>query len=259
MANISDKPLLQGKTLISTREARKANELQGFVEENGGKFVECPIIALKYIQNNSYLSLINLFFEKGGWLIFTSANAVRYFVKYLNKNNLSVPPTVKIAAISIKTAQKLKELNLTVDFIGKKGNGLSFSSELKEVFGKSCPLVVFVTGNLAPDTLKNQLNETCDFHRINIYETIIPDNIPENAKEKISSGNYDLIYIYSPSAINNLFEYFKNTIDFKKLKVACVGPTSEKACKALGIHPLFVADKPDTDSLFNATLKYFNK
>ena len=112
------------------------------------------------------------------------------------------------------------------------------------------------TGNLAKNTISEILVNQAEITRINIYQTSTPSNTDDNICELVFQNKYDIIFFYSPSAVMNLVSLFSNSLKISELKVACIGPTTEKACVNLGITPIFTSSNPDTESMFNATIQY---
>ena len=253
--------ILNKRIFITTRESGSSMELINTFSNHGARILEFPMIktAPEKISKKDYDILNDT--EKFQWIVFTSANGVKYFFHFLNETGKSheVFEKIKIAVIGNKTEKRLNEYSLKADFVSKGLDSRMFAKELKSVFSNSNTRVLFPTGSLTPDFLENTLQNDAHFTRINLYNTLQPKSISKEILNQIEMNNYDIIFFYSPSAINNFYELFVNQIIIKNLKAACIGPATEKACNNLGITPIFTAKKPSTESLVQATINYYNK
>lgn len=241
------------KIFISTREEGESYELIKYFSNVGAEVLELPMIKTSAVEPTERDKTVLEGIRTFEWIVFTSANGVKYFFNYFENQNLQ---HLKFAAIGNKTALKLQEYGYKQHYIGKGTNSKRFSTELQGLFKESKPNVLFPTGNLARRILEDNLVNVAHVWRVIMYKTKAPDTIDSDIIDQIAKDNYNILFFYSPSAVNNFYNALKDKLDFQKLRAACIGPTTEKACINKGITPIFTSQKQDTKSMFDTTMKY---
>jgi uroporphyrinogen-III synthase len=252
--------LLKGRRFISTRPESRSAALKKNLGRYGAELLEMPMITIKPANINqkdkSTLENIPAF----DWIVFTSENGVRYFMKEFEKaaGSGSLPPEISIAAIGSRTASAAEEYGMHPAFISRCSNAEGFSKELIPVFGGRHPAVLWPTGSLSPDKLEKQLEGYCDIERINLYRTEMPETINGTALRHIIEDTYDMIFFFSPSAVNNFLSVTRNEpVEPAALRAACIGPVTRDACTGARIIPLFTAFKAGSEALFESTIEYY--
>ena len=74
---------------------------------------------------------------------------------------------------------------------------------------------------------------------------------------RIIEGNYDLMLFTSPSGFKSFLHHTAGTKDHSKLRIACLGPTTEKAILEEGLKPLVVASPSGKAGLIKVIENYF--
>ena len=234
---------IHGKLIICTYLQPEPDEFSVLLEEAGAKVLFMPAIEIRPLTYQSQKQLSDY-----NWLVFTSKNGVRnFFNQHPKKANN------KIAVLGEATGRELDGFNLKANYTGTGRTGADFAQELKEVIqhGES---VLLVLGELAPDTILQELQATSPVDRINIYQTVAPDNFDPTCVDLIESDSYDLMIISSPSAIKNLYLAFRAKISL--WRVISIGKTTTAACRNLGIEPLATAKDSSYKGLAETTIEY---
>lgn len=235
------------KILISTR-AYTCTKDQNLFCNSGHQFLEFPLIkTVGILPKKKEIDAVDTF----NWLIFTSANGVRYFAEIYRKQ---LPEQIKIAAIGKKTAQILTDLSMPVHFENNSKHSGEFATDLKRLWQNKAVNALWLTSELAGTKLSESLSEVCTITRLNIYKTTLPEQINPSIKERIIKGEYDLIFFYSSSAVRNFVKIFEGQIDYTKVKAACIGEITAQSCSDYSIKPITVASSPSTEVLFNESL-----
>ena len=114
-----DKKPLFGKTVLVTRAREQASVLTAKLEALGAQCIEAPAISI--IPPPDYAGLDAAIEGLGGfdWLILTSVNGVDHFFARLTKAGRDTRSLagVKIAAIGIQTAERLRGYGVTADIV----------------------------------------------------------------------------------------------------------------------------------------------
>src|SRR5689334_6880130 len=92
---------LDGRTVVVTRAAAQAADFVNEFEEYGAKVISCPTIEIA--EPESYERLDEAIDHLYGydWLIFTSANAIEFFLRRLQQRGVRVEEldAIKVCAI----------------------------------------------------------------------------------------------------------------------------------------------------------------
>lgn len=251
---------LNGKLFISTRPANKSGRMKELFIRDGAEILEMPMIEIKSLSLSPADKKTMKEIPGFDWIIFTSENGTRRFIEEFKKMNDqdSFPENINIAAIGHRTAGVIREHGLIPGFISRYSNAEKFSDELSVMFKDKNPRVLWPTGSLSPTGLTDKLSSFCDIKRINLYNTIMPEQINRSALQRIIEGRYDMIFFFSPSAVKNFCSITANLpIDRTGLKSACIGPSTKKACLDLNINPLFMSYSPDSEALYRTTNDFY--
>src|SRR5262245_42693688 len=128
---------LNGITVVVTRAEEQAGELTSLLESYGATVFVCPTIEIR--EPDSYERLDEALDHLYGydWLIFTSANAVKFFLQRLQTRNLTVSDLdeIRVCAICPKTADRLHEAHVHVDIIPSQSTAEGVFAALSEFVG----------------------------------------------------------------------------------------------------------------------------
>ncbi len=116
----SVKVALRGKTILTTRAAGSSGDLTQRLTELGARVVECPTIELEPVENWTAIDQAIRHMKSYQWLMFTSANAVDYFMKRIaaDQEVCQIP----IAVVGSTTAKKLHDWKLSPSLIPEQFN-----------------------------------------------------------------------------------------------------------------------------------------
>jgi uroporphyrinogen-III synthase len=107
---------LSGKTIVITRDLYQAKPLVKRLKNLGANVLLLPIIKITGPDDPDFIRTYLTDIGSFEWIIFTSANAIRYFFKFKNNDNNDLHK-IKIACIGKKTAEVLKTYNLKPSLI----------------------------------------------------------------------------------------------------------------------------------------------
>lgn len=249
---------LRNRVFISTRPTEKSQHLKSMFEDSGAQLLEFPTIEIAPLTLSPVDIEILKKIDHLDWIIFTSANGVRFFFQKMRELKQELPE-IKMAVIGSKTQKSLENFGFKADFTGPTSDLKEFVSALKNEIGPHRPNALWITGSLSPASNEELLNEVVNIVRVNVYQTRPALEVDAEVQKRISDGNYDMLFFYSPSAIFNFMEMVKNKVHKNDLKVGCIGPTTEKACNSLGINPILVATEASDEGIFEAAEQYYTE
>jgi hydroxymethylbilane synthase len=235
-----DASALAGKTLAITRPAGQSAELEALLRAHGAEPVSCPTIAIEQLADTSTLDSELDELAALDWLLFTSVNAVHAIADRLSARQMRVPAAVLLAAVGVATADALARRIRPADFVPSLANGQALADELPEVRGKS---MLFARGDLASDALSTRLRQRGALVRdVVVYRTVAAEGQSELAA-RVRDGSVDAVVFTSPSSVR----FATGVLDAVRLAhsgrpaIVCIGPTTERAARDIGLEPDAVA------------------
>lgn len=249
---------LKDKIIISTRPADANDDLPRLLEKAGSKVVSLPMIQIA--PANLTASEIDQLkkLEHFQWIIFTSKNGVASFFKQLIEinGNTTLPSSLKIAVIGKKTAAELDYYGYAPHLLGGNNTSENLIKTLIDTYNPQAQNILLPIGNLADNSIHNQLSPANEVTRINIYNTIKPTKTDQSILDAVANNQYDLIVFTSPSTFKNFCHYY-GSANCSKLKIASIGTTTTSAIQAMGVAPLITAEKSSTGGMYQAIIQYY--
>lgn len=251
MAGLSEKIRpLSGLRIVITREAERAGELKEKLEKEGARAILFPTIKTVPVVKSEYRDeLKKLKFYH--WVVFTSGNAVKYFLVLLDKFSLSFPDEIKVAAIGSATAAALKKRGIEVDLEPEKavGESLVESFAAFDLRGKR---VFFPRAKVARELVAEELKKMgAEVKLLIVYETLPCADYLEEFLKEFEKG-IDVVTFTSASTARNFYHLLEGKVSREKLaslQVICLGPVTAKAVEELGYQVRAVAKEYSTQGL----------
>jgi len=122
---------LEGRRIVVTRAPAQTKELRERLEELGAEVILLPLVRFLEPENTADLDRAIRSLEQFDWLIFTSANAVTFFLGRCRALGCgSASGRTKIAAVGSATQLALEKEGLQVAFIPAEFSGAGLAAEL---------------------------------------------------------------------------------------------------------------------------------
>lgn len=236
---------LDGRTVVVTRAASQAGEFVAELESYGAKVIVCPTIEIA--EPESYERLDEAIDHLYGydWLIFTSANAIDFFLRRLNTRGVKVEELdeIKVCAIGQASADKLRDAQVHVDVVPTHAKAEGVFAALSEFAGGNEQLrglnVLIPRAAVGRDYLPKSLEEAgARVDVVTAYCTVIPENLDRGRLSAMLAGSADCIAFTSSSTVKNLALLF-DTHDLSKvlagLNVACIGDVTAATAADYGL------------------------
>jgi len=252
---------LEGRRIVVTRAPAQSKELRERLEELGAQVVLLPLVRFLEPENTSDLDRTIRSLEKFDWLIFTSANAVTFFLGRCRA--LGCWPSGKlpeIAAVGSATRLALEKEGLQASLVPAEFGGARLAAELAgAIAGKS---VLLPRSDRAGDELPSLLRKAgANVTEIVAYRTAGPETFDRSLIEAIRRGEADAVTFFSPSALRE----FQNLVGPEVLAkwnprvvFAAVGPVTAEAIRSAGLPVAIEADEATTASLVAALERHFS-
>ena len=251
---------LFGRRIVVTRAKGQAEALSDKLRSLGAGVIELPTIEIRpaadYAPLDRAISTIACY----DWLIFTSANGVRFFVDRLDRSSTDLRSLrARICAIGPATRAAVEALHLKVDLMGKEyvAEGLLDAFRTYDVAGKR---VLLPRAAVARDLVPMELTRRgAHVDVVEAYRTVLPEDGAAHAREVLSSAHKpDCITFTSSSTVQN-FVAMDGTNALDDVRVVSIGPVTSKTARDLGLRVDAEAQPYTIDGLLSAILQRFGR
>lgn len=233
-----DKPLF-GKRVLVTRARAQASDLSQLLVEQGAQVIEFPTIEIQPPTSYELLDQALEKIEEYDWIVFTSVNGVDYFTDrlLLKDRDWRDLKGLKICAIGPKTAERLLDLGLKIDYVPPeyRAEGIIEGLQERGIQGKR---ILLARAAVARDILPEQLAALgAQVTVAPTYQTIVPEVSVEEAAALLQGEKVDLITFTSSSTVKNfkkLWGKLQDTTIFQGALTACIGPITAQTAQEEG-------------------------
>lgn len=249
--------MLKGKIIINTRPIGSEDLIGNALKKFGATVLPMPLIKISQIPISQKLQLDITKNNNYQWLVFTSKNGVESLFDQLDfSENTKVLP-FKTAVFGKRTAMALQDKGFNPTLVVEGNTSADLLNELLPKL-QTGEKVLLVLGELASTILEDGLKPKVDVERLNSYCTEFVQSVDPKMINLVAENNYDLILFTSPSGFRSFIHHKIDKVDLHKLKIACLGPTTEEVILNKGIIPLIVAKPSGKVGLLQGMENYFS-
>lgn len=258
---------LAGKTVVVTRAASQAGELVSELEHYGARVIICPTIEIA--EPESYERLDEAIDHLYGydWLIFTSANAIAFFLRRLTTRGIAVDQLdeIKVCAIGQTSADKLRDAHVHVDVVPSESTAEGVFAALTEYAGGVEQLrglnVLLPRAAVGRDYLPKALEDAgARVDVVTTYRTVVPENLDRGRLSAMLAGSADCIAFTSSSTVKNLALLF-DTHDLSGVlagvTIACIGDVTAATAREFGLNVQIQPAQSSVKTLAKAIADYY--
>ena len=253
---------LAGKRVVITRAVEQAREFKERLENLGATVLLLPAVSFSEPADASELDRAIRSLGSFDWILFTSANAVRFFTGRRNKLGIVSGEKTKprCAAVGPATASVAAAEGFTIDYVAKEFLGTALAGELNAaVAGKRVLLPRSErAGRELPAALKAagaNVTEVVAYHTggVGAAEPGVMDAMRE--------GRVDVVSFFSPSAVENLRGELGDEVLMalgERAALAAVGPVTATAMQKAGLPVTIQAAESTAESMTTAIVQHFS-
>ena len=167
------------------------------------------------------------------WILFTSQNAVAFFMQELRQMNMRFPKGLRIAAVGPQTAGALTLLGVVVHVIPEQYEVSHMLRDLGDVAGKR---VLFPRSAIAPPFAVESLRARGASVRVLPLYTAKARVLSRTVKRAIREGHYTKLMFTSPSGVLGFMKQLnkKEKLIVREIAVCCIGPITAQAAQNAG-------------------------
>ena len=253
---------LSGKRIVITRAVEQARDLKGRLENLGATILLLPAVSFSEPADAAELDRAIRSLNAFDWILFTSANAVRFFAVRCRKLGMVLDESGKprCAAVGLATASAAAAEGFRIDYVAKEFLGTALARELSASLTDKKVLLPRSerAGRDLPDALNAagaEVTEVVTYHTggVGVAEPGVMDAMRE--------ARVDVVSFFSPSAVENLRgELGADALRRlgTKAALAAVGPMTAAALRKAGLPVTIQAPEATAESMAAAIVKHFS-
>ena len=198
---MSEQKDLTGRRIVLTRAREQSADWRRQLEARGATVLELPL--LQVTKDIDKQVLADCLTELGTyeWLLFTSANGVRFFFEEFHRlfDDIRSLGVLRIGVVGEATAAAVRAQHLRVELMPDKATGEALAKALLARESMDSAKVLIVTGNRNRDTLVSLLDATLDFDnvadaQITAIEILSPSNKADDGRAEYRRKQAEYIH-----------------------------------------------------------------
>ncbi len=250
---------LWGRRIIVTRAREQASDLAARLRDLGAEPLEYPVIAFAPPAECGPLDEAIVNIGRYSWLVFTSPNAVTWFMQRLRGigQSMTALAGVQIAAIGPATAAQVEVEHLTTSFVPTAAVAEAILDEIGDVAGQR---ILLPHADLAREALAEGLIlRGAQVDSVVTYRTVLGAGASDVAAQ-LRAGKVDAVTFTSSSTVTNFFA--RLALDgiaapearqlLAPVAVVAIGPITAATARDLGLTVAIEAAEYTVDGLVAA-------
>jgi uroporphyrinogen III methyltransferase/synthase len=243
---------LFGQRIVVTRAQSQAAELSDKLRQLGAEAIEIPMIEMTALADYSVLDACIDRLETYDWVIFTSVNAVEFFLKRLETRDRDWRSVRgRICAIGGATARALHPIR--PELIPQEGHSEGVAAAFR-TFEMRAALVLLPRASAARDVIPTALRElgaTVDV--ADAYANVVPQGAAARIRALRTKPTW--ITFTSGSTVKNWLALAgRESLD--GVRIASIGPATSDVIGKHGLHVDAEASTPSVDGLVAEICRY---
>jgi uroporphyrinogen III methyltransferase / synthase len=254
---------LQGKRIVVTRAVEQSRELLARLESMGATVLQFPAVSFSEPTETTELDRAIRSLGEFDWILFTSANAVRFFARRCRK--LGMDPSqdglYRCAAVGPATASAVAAEGFPVDRVAQEFLGAALASELSASIA-GMKILLPRSDRARPDLPDALKAAGAEIREVVAYHTGGVGVVEPEVMRAIQEAQVDVISFFSPSAIENMRAELGEEVLTRlvaKAALAAVGPVTAAALRSAGYLVAIEAPLTTAESMAEAIENHFSQ
>ena len=261
LAWFDNRPLF-GRHVLVTRTREQASALSGLLQRFGATALEMPVIRVVPPEDSGPLDAALAEAERYDWLVFTSANGVRFVTERLAQLGQDVRALKgpRVAAIGPKTAAAAEQAGMRVSLCPDEYIAEALVEALQQE-GLAGRRVLLLRAEEARSTFPDRARELgAEVTVVTAYRTLPVEQLDPRAVEMLERGEIAVVTFASSSSVR----YFATALGEERARsllaktcVACIGPVTAETAAGLGIGVDAMPEEYTIEALVEAIVAQF--
>src|SRR4030067_1616401 len=254
------KPLF-GQRILVTRKHSGEFEL---LEELGAEIIEFPTIEIVPPITWDELDKSIDKIETYNWLIFTSANSVRFFFKRFFERDKDIRELkgIKICAVGSKTALEVKKYGMKVDLFPEEFN----AEVMIKVFGQQSIVnglkgmkFLLPRAELAREIFPEKVRELGgEIDIATAYRAVKPETHGKRLRRFLKEGKISIATFTSAATFNNfmsIMDHYALEL-LKGVTIAVIGPVTARAVEKAGLRVNIMPEQATIEAMVQEIIEW---
>ena len=255
---------LKGKTIVITRTVEQSKDSAEIFKQLGANVIIFPTLDIVPPDSWKEFDAIVTGKSKIHFLIFTSAHAVKMFIKRCEELNKKFDfENTKIVAVGNKTALVCEKNKIPVTIIPPKFSSTGVIEELIN-YDLRNKLIFIPRSAIGREELPEGLEALgAELKTAPVYNVSLPSAEKiKNSLEILNSNKPDLFIFTSPSTFENFLKILNISEPvqyFNGFDVAAIGPTTKTAIENRNVRVNIMPTEYTIDGLAKAIIEFYDK
>lgn len=256
---LENNPLF-GKGVVITRPRAQAGGFASLLQAAGARVIHFPTIEIIPPASFADLDRAIEMLESYHWIIFTSANGVRFFFKRLKERGRDIRGLkgIRICAVGPATAALIEARGIKVDLVPKSylSEGIAAAFQGMDMSGKK---ILLPRAELARDVVPEALSGLgAQVAPIVVYRTVSTAGKRAEIAGPIAEGKVDVITFTSPSTVKGFLSIWGEDEPLPKgIRIACLGSVTGAAARKAGLRVDIMQEVFTIEALVEGMAAYF--
>jgi uroporphyrinogen III methyltransferase / synthase len=258
---------LFGRRIVVTRSREQAGELVDMLEARGADAIQAPTIRIAPPEDLSALDRACIEAGACDWIVFTSVNAVDYFMqRLLATGDIRDLKGVRLCAIGPATARHVAKYGLRVDLTPAEARSEAVIDALRTTGSLNGVRFLLPRADIARDVLAEQLRDAgAEVSEVVSYRTLLAGSDRDGDHDiyrMLLDRQVDAITFTSASTVKNFAKIYgeEQAADLLRTTVvASIGPVTAEAAQQLGIVTTVMPERYTVPDLVDALVEHFRR
>jgi len=261
---------LRGKTVLVTRPRKQSEDITEQLEAVGATVIHCPTIEVLPPDNWAQLDGSIRRLKEYDWVIFTSANGVRFFFERLDELAIEGAEALSggvVCAIGPATARALQKAGVVAQVTASDSKAEGALRAIIEQVGseenvKGLQYLIpraKVAREILPASLR-KLGARVD--AVETYQTVKPEIARDSILRLFNETSIDVVTFTSSSTVSN-FAALVGLTDLSDLlanvSIACIGPITAETANRYGLRNIIQPELYNAEALVESIVRSIGK
>lgn len=260
--NWFEKKPLFGKRVLVTRPRHQAGELVERLLDWGAVPLVLPAVEVRPPDDWAPVDAVLDRLADFRWLVFTSANGVRFFLDRLlhSGRDLRALGSLRLAAIGPRTAEVLEEYRLRADLVPPRFQSEDLAAALLPLLQPG-DRVLLARADRGRDILREELSRMATVEQVPVYSQVDAVLDVEPILDRFRRGEIDAVTLTSSNIARVLLTHLDETCRQRILNgrtlLVSISPVTSAEIRRLGFEPAREAAHATMEGILEALREVF--
>ena len=228
---------LFGQRVVVTRPIEQAPQSASILEAMGAEVLLAPTVEIRRISDPGPLDAAIGRLDEFDWLVFTSANGVRFFIQRLDEmgRDLRALGRIQLAAIGPTTAEALARYHLRADLMPDSYRSEALAAALGDRAAGT--RILLARADRGRTVLRDELGHLADVTQVAVYHNADAIDLPVTVLDRITAGSVDWITLTSSAIARRLHALLPESARRRiggEIRLASLSPVTSQTAAELG-------------------------